>query len=494
MRKIPEIPRQELLFGSSDKAQSYKISSLEKKGLIKRIAPKIYTSNLADTPHLIIRRNWYRILANQYPNALISYRTALEYKPTADGHIYVTYSYNRNLVLPGLTIHFIKGPQLIDGDNRWFEKLYVSQEARAFLENLQVSRKKEESKSLQVDEIEKRLDSIIRIRGEAALHALRDKAREIAPILGLEIEFAKLNKLISALLTTHTSGAKILSSSVAKARILGEPFDPGRILLFEKLYNALTDATFPVYEDKNSSPAAYKNFAFFEGYFSNYIEGTIFEISEAKEIIKSETPLPERDEDSHDILGTYQIVSAKNEMSIVPSSGNELLDILRKRHSQLLSARLAKKPGYFKDKNNRVGDTEFVDMNLVTGTLKKGFEWYSLLREPFAKAAYMMLLISEVHPFLDGNGRIARVMMNAELSSKGLSKIIIPNVYREDYLGSLKRFSQQEDPDVYIKMLLRAYEFSANVFADDMDTMEQYLIACDAFKEPKNGRLKIMQH
>ena len=27
----------------------------------------------------------------------------------------------------------------------------------------------------------------------------------------------------------------------------------------------------------------------------------------------------------------------------------------------------------------------------------------------------MMFLVSEVHPFVDGNGRIARIMMNAEL-------------------------------------------------------------------------------
>ena len=28
---------------------------------------------------------------------------------------------------------------------------------------------------------------------------------------------------------------------------------------------------------------------------------------------------------------------------------------------------------------------------------------------------FMMFMISEIHPFLDGNGRLARVMMNAEL-------------------------------------------------------------------------------
>jgi len=40
-----------------------------------------------------------------------------------------------------------------------------------------------------------------------------------------------------------------------------------------------------------------------------------------------------------------------------------------------------------------------------------------------------------VHPFLHGNGRIARILINAELTNAGLLKIIVPTVYRDDYMG-----------------------------------------------------------
>jgi Fic family protein len=203
--------------------------------------------------------------------------------------------------------------------------------------------------------------------------------------------------------------------------------------------------------------------------------------------------MPSRDEDSHDVLGTYQIVSDRKEMSRCPETAEQLLSILRHRHSLLLSARPSKKPGHFKDKNNRAGSTEFVDWQLVQGTLKKGFELYSMLRNPFAKAAYMMFLISEVHPFLDGNGRVARVMMNAELTSKGLSKIIIPTVYREDYMGALKKLTKQGESAAYIRMLLRAYEFGATIHEEDMDKMELYLKQCDAFEEPALGKLNFQK-
>jgi len=106
-----------------------------------------------------------------------------------------------------------------------------------------------------------------------------------------------------------------------------------------------------------------------------------------------------------------------------------------------------------------------------------------------AKALYMMFLISEVHPFLDGNGRIARVMMNAELVNAGESKIIIPTVYRDDYIGALRRLTRQGDCDPYIRMMDRAHAFSENVYGDNRNEMESYLRTCNAFYEDNEGRI-----
>lgn len=488
MGKITPSKVQEIIFASSEKKESKRITALLKEKLIRKIATRIYTSNLEEEPAVIIKRNWYSILANLFPNALLSHRSALEFKPTSQGHIYLTYSYSSNVLLPGLSIHLLKGSDPIEGDNPFFENLFASQEARAFLENLQETRKKgEESKSLPISEIEERLDAIIRARGEKGLNTLRDKAKEISTVLEMQKEFKKLNQLISDLLATGKS--KNLTSPIAVARSLGEPVDPARIQLFESLYEELAGKIFPEHKALGSINN-YRTVAFFESYFSNYIEGTEFTVEEAKEIILTETPLPARDEDSHDILGTYRIVSDIKEMAMCPAIADEFLDLMRGRHAMLLQSRTSKKTGEFKDRNNRAGNSEFVDWTLVNGTLKRGLDWYTLLKEPFAKAVYMMFLVSEVHPFLDGNGRIARVMMNAELSAKGLSKVIIPNVYREDYMGALRKLTRQQIADPYIRMMERAYEFTSTLKQENIDEMEQYLVACDAFKEPKEGKLK----
>jgi hypothetical protein len=410
--------------------------------------------------------------------------------PTAAGHLYLTYTNKRFIELPGLILHFSSGPKPLEDDALFFGNLRTSGLARAYLENLQRTKGTGEgSKTLSREQLEEKIEAYLRVKGEDALNEVRDRAKQIAGELNMEKEFTQLNQLITDLLGTGVS--KNLVSSIARARVLGEPMDPDRIQLFESLYGELAQRDYPDYPDKNLSIQSYQNFAFFEGYFSNFIEGTEFTVEEAKQIITTATPLPARDEDSHDILGTYQIVSNRKEMSILPGSPDGLLKVLRERHAILLSARKSKNPGEFKDKNNRGGTTEFVDKNLVPGTLKKGYEWYSLLQHPFARAVYMMFMISEVHPFLDGNGRIARVMMNAELSSKGLSKIIIPTVYREDYLGTLKKLTQQRDADAYIRMLLRVWEFSSKVHDNNLDQMEDYLKSCNAFLTHKEGYLKL---
>lgn len=478
----------EILFSSSNKAESRRISRLVKAGKIKKIAPRVYSSDFEQSPSEIIRRNWYHIISQLFPGALMSHRSALEFRPTAQGNIFLTYSYSRIVSLPGLTVHLLKGPANMGQDGLFFGNIYVSHEARAFLENLSQSRKAgENSKCMSRLSLEEKLEQVLMARGEPGLNSLRDQARSISASLGLTKEFKKLDDLISAMLTT--GNANHLKSAAAISRAFGEPFDRARITLFEKLYDQLSGMVFPEFR-ASSSEHLYKTAAFFESYFSNYIEGTEFSVSEARAIIDRDMPIPSREDDSHDMLGTYRIVSSQKEMAICPSSADQFLQLLRDRHAVLLQSRYAKMPGVFKDRNNRAGNTEFVDWRLVNGTLKKGFEWYQLLQHPFAKAAFLMFLISEVHPFLDGNGRIARVMMNAELSSKGLTKIIIPTVYREDYMLALRKISRRHIVEPYIRMMTRAWHFSCTLIHKNIDEMEQHLISCDAFKEPELGKLK----
>lgn len=165
---------QEVVFGSSDPNISKKISKLEKEGKLKKIAPRLYTGNLEESPETIVRRNIFTILGELFSGAVLSHESALEFQPTSTNQIFLTYTYTKKTRLPGLVIRFLKGHGPIEGDNLLSGDVYASQRERAFLENLQTSRESgPDSKTLTYSEIEERLDQIVRVNGEAELNILR---------------------------------------------------------------------------------------------------------------------------------------------------------------------------------------------------------------------------------------------------------------------------------------------------------------------------------
>jgi len=469
----------------SDTAIRKAVSRGAGTGKLRKLAPKLYTSNLHDAPEAIVRRNLWQIVSGLVPGALIADRTALELKPAGDGSVFVIADRKRELALPGVTIRPRKGHAPLPQDKPFMDGLFLSSQPRAYLENMRISRPRagEAARTLSAADIEERLESLLRKSGKEALNRLRDEARAIAPELGLEKEFKKLDDLIGALFGTRDAE---VSSGTARARKTGEPYDPDRLQLFEALHREL-HATAPVLRQ---APAVTEALAFYEAYFSNFIEGTEFPVKEAEEIV-FEGKMPEgRPADAHDVLGTYQIVSDTEEMRKIPRRFDHLLALMKARHAIIMEKRPDKQPGQFKTEVNRAGSTFFVAPELVEGTLKKGFELYQSIDAPFHRAVFMMFLVAEVHPFADGNGRIARIMMNAELVAESEQRIIIPTVYRNNYLVALKALTHNRHPQPLIRTLDFAQRYTAAVDWSDKAISQRILEASHAFTDPAQADLE----
>ncbi|KPH60576.1 MAG: Fic family protein [Sphingomonas sp.] len=460
------------------------------RGELRKIGSRLYTRNLTEDPERLVRRNWYHLITSYYPDALITDRTALENKPAADGSVFLISEKGSETALPGLTLRPRKGAAAIDSDKPFAGGALLASTPRAYLENMRTSRARggRVPRTLTREELEQRLDALLRTQGEGALNKLRDDARAIAPSLGLETEFDELNDLIGAYLGTREAKTE---SAVGRARAAGQPFDPDRIVLFENLFGALREAIPAPRIASAQTGTAIANLAFFEAYFSNFIEGTEFSVGEAREIVFEGAIPAERPEDAHDVLGTFRIVSDMQDMSILPANAEELDALLRRRHATLMQARPDKHPGSYKTKVNQAGSTVFVAPELVNGTLERGFEFYRALEEPFQRAVFMMMLVSEVHPFADGNGRTARIMMNAELVAGGQERIIIPTAYRTDYLGALKAFSKNGQTAPLIRMLDVAQSYTGMIDWSDFERARTMLDETNAFAEGADAKLRI---
>ena len=475
----------------SDSIISKAVYDAVRRGQLRKLGSRLYTRNLDEASDRLVRRNWYGLLGAYYPDAVIADRTALDNKPADDGSVFLISSKKRETVLPGLIFRPRAGPAPLDSD-RPFSGVRLASTPRAYLENLRPSRARggRSARTLSRDELEQRLDGLIRRQGEAAVNRLRDDASAIAPELGYEAEATQLHELIGRLLGTRDGD---LASAVGKARHAGQPFDPDRIRLFETLFTALRDR---LGEPRPVSPgysAGNPTLAFFEAYFSNFIEGTEFTVDEAAEIIFDGVIPIDRPADAHDVLGTFRVVSDIVNLRRLPVDVAGFVDLLRHRHAMVMEARPDKTPGVFKSRENRAGATVFVAPDLVDGTLERGFDFLQALDDPFQRAVFMMVLVSEVHPFADGNGRVARIMMNAELVARDQQRIIIPTAYRTDYLGALKAFSHNGLTEPLIRMLDAAQRYTNGIDWSTMDTARAALTTTNAFAEGPEAKLRLVR-
>src|SRR5450756_1245375 len=458
------------------------VSREVKGGTLRRLGSRLYTRNLKDAPEQIVLRNVWPLAAAYLPGALITDRTALEYRPAPDGSVFLVADHKRDIVLPGVILRPRKGAPALASDRPFIGSLRLASPARAFLENMRWSRaRRGVARTLPKRDVEERLDEMLRRSGEATVQRLRDEAREIAGELHLRNEFQRLDTMIGTLLGSRVTP---LESRVAVARAAGLPYDPERLDLLQRLHAELAGAA-PL--TRLARPTDGPALPFFEAYFSNFIEGTEFAVDEAADIVfKGHIPRA-RPEDAHDVLGTWKFVSDQLEMSRTPRSVEELTALLKNRHARIMEGRLDKTPGHFKTDANRAGSTVFVTPELVEGTLSKGFEIYRSLTTPLHRAIFMMFLITEVHPFADGNGRAARIMMNAELAATGESRIIVPTVYRNNYLMALKALSQNGITGALVRTLDFAQRYTAAVDFAALDRARFILDRTHAFADPNEA-------
>lgn len=458
------------------------VSREVKAGRLRKFGSRLYTRNLKDQPEKIVQRNLWPLVAAYLPGALIADRTALENRPAADGSVFLIADHKRNISMPGVTLRPRKGPSPLESDRPFISGLRIASPARAFLENMRSSRAREGvARTLSRREIEERLDELLRHSGEPAIQRLRDDAREVAAQLRLPEEFQRLDALIGTLLGTREAA---LESPSAIARAAGMPYDPQRLELFQRLFTELA-GTAPV--TRLARPMDGPALPFFEAYFSNFIEGTEFAVDEAADIVFRGHIPKARPEDAHDVLGTWRLVSDQNEMSRLPGNYTELIALLKSRHTRIMEGRPDKGPGCFKSEPNRAGSTTFVAPELVEGTLGKGFEMYRGLTSPLHRAIFMMFLISEVHPFADGNGRVARIMMNAELVAASENRIIVPTVYRNNYLMAWKALSQNGVTGALVRVIDFAQKYTAAVDFSDLDRARLVLDRTHAFADPNEA-------
>lgn len=74
---------------------------------------------------------------------------------------------------------------------------------------------------------------------------------------------------------------------------------------------------------------------------------------------------------------------------------------------------------------------------------------------PIIQAALLHGELVKIHPFVDGNGRTSRLLMNLDLMNQGYNPVIIKKVDRLEYYEALDKAHTTGDYTDFVKLITR---------------------------------------
>jgi len=126
-------------------------------------------------------------------------------------------------------------------------------------------------------------------------------------------------------------------------------------------------------------------------------------------------------------------------------SGKISADDIRTIHRFFYQAIDEDNAGVWRKESVIVSGTDFVfpAHNELDGLMDDFITWINTGRKtmhPLKFAAMLHLKFVTIHPFIDGNGRVGRLLMNLALIQDGYVPAIIPPILRSDYLGLIRSY------------------------------------------------------
>ena len=189
-------------------------------------------------------------------------------------------------------------------------------------------------------------------------------------------------------------------------------------------------------------------------YNSNAIEGNSMSLEETSIVINENL--------SPDGKTIREIYEAKNHIKALDFIKNYKGDInelfILKVHSIILNDISEHFAGRYRENPVRVigSDFKFPSPEKIPQLIRNLLYWYNQNKRgmhALELAVIFSMKFVSIHPFVDGNGRVSRLLMNFILQKKKYPWINVYNKQRQKYLGAVRK-ANEENYEIILKFLI----------------------------------------
>jgi Fic family protein len=191
-------------------------------------------------------------------------------------------------------------------------------------------------------------------------------------------------------------------------------------------------------------------------YHSNRIEGTntTLTLNDTKEIINNTYNFKNIIDKNkqREINETINHQNAFRYIFEIINKDEDIITVIKNLH-QIVGSGIITGAGSYKERENYLinsnGDeinfTKPKDVSSIMETVKEKYEneWQQLT--VFERAVRLHMAVTNIHPFIDGNGRIARLIMNYELIKNDYPPVLINESQKLSYYSMLEEINVNTD-------------------------------------------------
>ena len=228
-----------------------------------------------------------------------------------------------------------------------------------------------------------------------------------------------------------------------------------------------------LFSDNKSKEQLYKWLKSELAYTSNNIEGNTLTRYETRLVIEeditsSSKPFVHYQEAVNHAKAFDYIIDILKSKAIINET--VVLDI----HKKLLSGIDDYNAGFYRNCPVRISGSRVILPNpmKVPDLMKEFFEKFDSIKDVEDIIKTHLDFVS-IHPFSDGNGRCARLLMNLLLMQNGYCPIIIRPRDRKRYINSIEKAQLTGDIDDYVKFMVTRLSQSFDTIFDIFDTKNE---------------------